>query len=77
MHTAFQEHKKTGTSFDKRILKSIQFFTNLKVLLYSRMYLTWIHQIKIASMTTNLDVPSNKEFKSVFHMVLKDSSFRK
>ena len=62
MHTAFQEHKKTGTSFDKRILKSIQFFTNLKVLFYSRMYLTWIHQTKIAITTTNVDVIFEKEY---------------
>ena len=27
-------------------------------------------------MTTNLDVPSGKEFKSLFQMVLKDCSFR-
>ena len=30
MHTAFQEHKKTGTSFDKRIFKKHTILHELK-----------------------------------------------
>ena len=47
------------------------------MLLFLRMYVTWNHQTKIAARTTNLDVLSGKEFKSVSQMVLTDSSFRK
>ena len=35
------------------------------------MYLTWNYQTKTATMITNLGVPSGKEFRSVFRMVLK------
>ena len=49
----------------------------LKVLLFLRMYLIRNHRTKTTTITTNFYVPSWKEFKSVFLMVLKDSSFQK
>ena len=41
------------------------------------MYLTWGWNYQTKTMIINLDVPSGKVSKSVFQMVLKNSSFWK
>ena len=72
--TRFQKCSQSGKNGSKHPMLSISMAYNV---ISCKKVERNTQKLKIAARTTNLDVLSGKEFKSVSQMVLTDSSFRK